>query len=337
MRRQRQQTAAPFTTAELLAAADAAFLVDGLGGVVESSASAAALGVVFGRSLIDPQIAGLVEQVRASGRADQAIINAADREFVVDAAPVGDSGYILGRIRESDEAHRIDAMRRDFVANVSHELKTPIGGLSLLSEAITDAADDREAVIRFAERMRIEVTRLSQMVTDLLALSQLQSDDPLYDAEVVSIDQLLDTAIDRVRIRANHKGIAIVAGGSQGVQVFGNEEQLVVALSNLILNAVAYSPEKTQVGVGVHAYPDAVEIRVSDQGMGIPESEQERIFERFYRVDAARSRASGGTGLGLAIVKHVVTNHGGTIKVWSREGEGSTFTIRLPRAKVEQS
>jgi two-component system sensor histidine kinase SenX3 len=332
VRRPRQPQAAPFSTGDLLAAADVALLVDPAGAVVESTATAAALGLVFGRGLADPRLEALVDQVRTSGRADQIEISDGDRAYVVDVVPVGSSRFVLGRITESDESHRIEAMRRDFVANVSHELKTPIGGLSLLAEAITDASADPDSVVRFAERMRMEVTRLSQMVTDLLSLSQLQGDDPLYDATVVRVDHVVDVALDRVRLRASHKAIALVARGDHGAEVFGNEEQLVVALTNLILNAIAYSGDKTQVGVGVRMDAANVEIKVTDQGIGIPEAEQERIFERFYRVDAARSRASGGTGLGLAIVKHIVTNHGGSISVWSREGEGSTFTIRLPKA-----
>jgi len=335
VRRRRSQPsgrAEPFTTRDLLSAAGVAFLVDGGNRVVESAPSAVALGLISGASLSDRQIVQLADRVRSTGRDDEVAISSSGRSFVVHVAVVGRGPYLLGTVVEADESRRIEAMRRDFVANVSHELKTPIGGLSLLAEAITDGAGDAEAVVRFAERMRTEVTRLSQLVTDLLSLSQLQGDDPLYDADVVSIDHVVDAAVDRCRLRASHKSIAIVPGGDQGAFVFGNSEQLIVALSNLILNAIAYSQEKTQIGIGVLNDSGIVEIKVTDQGIGIPEAEQERIFERFYRVDAARSRASGGTGLGLAIVKHIVTNHGGTISVWSREDEGSTFTITLPKA-----
>jgi two-component system, OmpR family, sensor histidine kinase SenX3 len=333
VRRRPPSTPAPYTAADLLDAFGVTFLVSESGVVVESAPSVSALGLVRGSELTEPAVASLIERVRSLRRADSAVVTlSGEREFVVHARPVGTSSFILASIEEADEARRIEAIRRDFVANVSHELKTPIGGLSLLAEAITDASEDPDEVVKFAERMRTEVTRLSQLVTDLLALSQLQSADPLYEAELVSIDHIVDAAMDRCRLRASYKAIAIVPGGTQGIGVFGNEEQLTVALSNLLINAITYSPERTQVGVGVRVVDDVVEIVVTDQGTGIPPAEQERIFERFYRVDPARSRASGGTGLGLAIVKHIVVNHGGSVSVWSEEDEGSTFTIRLPKA-----
>ncbi|MFD6250666.1 sensor histidine kinase, partial [Streptomyces roseolus] len=229
-----------------------------------------------------------------------------------------------------------DGVRRYFVANVSHELKTPVGAISLLSEAVMDAADDPEAVSRFAGRMQIEATRLTNLVQELIDLSRVQNDDPLEDSEPVSVDELVAEAIDRSRHPASTKQITMASGGSADLFVWGSRGQLAAALGNLVENAVNYSPARTRVGIAARrvAAPggDLIEIAVTDQGIGIPEKDRERIFERFYRVDPARSRATGGTGLGLAIVKHVAASHGGEVTVWSTEGQGSTFTLRLPEA-----
>jgi two-component system, OmpR family, sensor histidine kinase SenX3 len=232
------------------------------------------------------------------------------------------------------ESRRLEAVRRDFVANVSHELKTPVGALTLLAEAVQDAADDPEAVQRFAGRMQHEGVRLARLVRELLELSRLQGAEPLPGAVEVFVDEILDEAQDRTRLIAQQEGIAVITRCDSELLVHGNANQLVTALVNLIDNAIAYSPSGTRVAVHARAVSevdqDWIEISVSDQGIGISEDDLARVFERFYRVDPARSRATGGTGLGLAIVKHVATNHGGTVGVWSVEGEGSTFTMRLP-------
>jgi two-component system, OmpR family, sensor histidine kinase SenX3 len=234
------------------------------------------------------------------------------------------------------EARRLEAVRRDFVANVSHELKTPVGALTLLAEAVLDAADDPDAVQRFAGRIQHESARLGRLVRELIELSRLQGAEPLPGNDEVMVEALLDEAQDRTRLAAEQGGISVLARCPQDLVVRGNESQLTMAITNLVDNAIAYSPRGTRVAVSALAAQDpehrrpCVEISVSDQGMGIAENELTRVFERFYRVDPARSRATGGTGLGLAIVKHVATNHGGTVSVWSVEGSGSTFTIRLP-------
>lgn len=334
VRRRQPEPQPALTVPTVIDALGTAFLVDGNNQVVQASPGAIALGLIKERALRSADLLSVVERVRIARRPDSVeLLLPQSREFLVHVRPIGDSEFVLGLVEEADEANRIDAMRRDFVANVSHELKTPIGGLSLLAEAISDTASDPEAVVNFADRMRTEVTRLSHLVTDLLALSRLESEDPMYEAVVVSIDDVIDRAVDRCRIRAAHKSIAVVVGGDQGMRVFGNEEQLTVALTNLIINAVTYSPEHTQIGIGIHDREESVEVAISDKGVGIPSSELGRIFERFYRVDPARSRESGGTGLGLAIVKHIVNKHGGSITVWSAENEGSTFTISLPKAE----
>nr|MDP9496486.1 ATP-binding protein [Actinomycetota bacterium] len=230
------------------------------------------------------------------------------------------------------EARRVEAVRHDFVANVSHELKTPVGALSLLAEALQDAADDPAATRRFAGRVQHEVERLSRLVQELLDLSRLQGGEPLPDPVPVSVDEVVAEAVDRTRTVAASRGIRLVTSGETGLQVLGSEPQLVTALANLLGNAVAYSPDRTRVVVSARRWNGAVEISVTDQGIGVAEADRHRIFERFYRADPARSRATGGTGLGLAIVKHVATNHGGEVDLWSVEGAGSTFVLRLPPA-----
>ena len=238
----------------------------------------------------------------------------------------GDVGLLVDDLAE---AARVESMRRDFVANVGHEIKTPVGALSLLADAALDAADEPDAVQRFLRRIQHEASRLSRLVQELLDLSRLQGGDPPGE-EAVALDAVVEEAIDRTRAAADAKDIALVSGGDSGVTVVGSERQLVTALANLLDNAIAYSASGTIVAVGVKAREHDVEVAVKDEGIGIAAVDQARIFERFYRVDPARSRDTGGTGLGLAIVKHIAINHGGDVSVWSEPGSGSTFTLRLP-------
>jgi two-component system sensor histidine kinase SenX3 len=207
-----------------------------------------------------------------------------------------------------------------------------VGALSLLAEAVQSAPDDQEAVERFSARMLVESQRLTNVVNDLIDLSRLQSGDPLKGSELVEVDRVVAEAVDSTKLIANSRNIDVVIGAPVHTYVLGDEGQLVMALRNLLSNAVAYSPPGTRVAVAARIRSGVVEIDVTDQGIGIPDDEQSRIFERFYRVDPARSRQTGGTGLGLAIVKHVCVNHGGECTVWSVQGEGSTFTLRLPVA-----
>ena len=255
--------------------------------------------------------------------------------FAVRVAPlgggVGGGGLVLLLAEDQTESRRVEEVRRDFVANVSHELKTPIGALALLAETVEDAADDPEAVRRFAGRMRQEASRLTKLAQDLIILSRIQAAEPIPDPIPVELSIVVAEALDRCRMKANAHGIELAAITEPGLVILGDEDLLVNALRNLLENAVAYSPEKTRVVVSTRRVGDgAADISVADQGIGIPQRDLERIFERFYRVDPARSRATGGTGLGLAIVKHVSAAHGGEVKVWSKEGAGSTFTLRLP-------
>jgi two-component system sensor histidine kinase SenX3 len=244
-------------------------------------------------------------------------------------------------LSDVSEQRRLEAVRRDFVANVSHELKTPVGALTLLAEAIQDAADDPEAVARFAARIQHEGSRLARLVGELMELSRVQGADPMPGATEVDVRSVVAEAIERNRLAAEQASIVISSACASDLFVRGNEAQLATAVANLIDNAIAYSGSGTRVAVSARSSRDedarpVVDIAVTDQGIGIPESERDRIFERFYRIDPARSRATGGTGLGLAIVKNIVGNHLGTVAVWSAAGSGSTFTIRLPRVHSDR-
>ncbi|MGW1267918.1 sensor histidine kinase [Streptomyces sp. NPDC002491] len=336
-----------------------AVVLDEADAVVKASSAAYALGLVRGGRLsVEPMLKmardtrrdGEIRQVeldlprRGTGRGEALAVSAR-------VAPLG-SRLVLLLVEDLTEARRIEAVRRDFVANVSHELKTPVGALSLLSEAVMDASEDPEAVERFAGRMQIEATRLTSLVQELIDLSRVQNDDPLEDAEPVGVADLVAEAVDRCRHQAGAKQITMASNvgapdgldpsgaphddAAAGLRVWGNRGQLAAALGNLVENAVNYSPARTRVGIAARRVSapggDQIEIAVTDQGIGISDKDKERIFERFYRVDPARSRATGGTGLGLAIVKHVAASHGGEVTVWSAENQGSTFTLRLPEA-----
>lgn len=250
-------------------------------------------------------------------------------------APLGPD-HLLVLLENRTQQFRLEKMRRDFVVNASHELKTPIGALGLLSEAVLDGADDPEAVRRFARRMQGESTRLATLVQEIIDLSRLQYDEPVLSAAPIALKDIIGEALDRCRVDAEARDIRLVTGGAVDTIVAGDRTQLVTAVGNLVENAIAYSPDQTRVAVGVRRRDGMAEITVTDQGIGIPGSEQGRIFERFYRVDPARSRHTGGTGLGLAIVKHIAAGHGGDVSVWSVEGAGSTFTLRLPRMGIER-
>ena len=257
-------------------------------------------------------------------------IGAGKREFEVSVSPLNEEGMVLVLISDQSEARRIDAVRRDFVANVSHELKTPIGALGLLSEAILGAKDQPDAVVKFASRMQIEAKRLTDLVQEIIDLSRLQSSDPLQKAFDVEASDVVREAVAQSAFSAESRKITVEIGEIEDATVIGDRDQLIMAVLNLVENAINYSPENTKVSVVVKIKQELLEISVTDQGIGIAEGELARVFERFYRVDPARSRMTGGTGLGLSIVKHVALNHGGDIKVWSKEGVGSTFTLQLP-------
>jgi two-component system, OmpR family, sensor histidine kinase SenX3 len=312
-----------------------AVIVDDTDTVVKASAPAYALGLVRGTELVSEELDKLVHEVRRDGqiRETELVIgrpHAPSRHVTARVAPLG-SRLVLALVEDRTRERRVEAVRRDFVGNVSHELKTPVGAIRLLSEAVSDASEDPEAVKRFAGRMLTESDRLSRLVQQIIELSRLQGDDPLETPTAVSIDDVIGVAVDTSAIDADSKRIDIVTGGTPGLEVFGNEEQVTAGVANLVANAVSYSRAGSTVLVTTKAEDGGVEISVVDQGIGIPPDEMDRIFERFYRVDPARHRSTGGTGLGLSIVKHVAASHGGDIRVWSVEGQGSTFTLTLPQ------
>jgi two-component system sensor histidine kinase SenX3 len=307
--------------------------------VLETTATARTLGLVRGSRIAVPELLQLVRTVRRDGdnrTVDLQIdrgVRVASTYLTARVAPL-DESLILVLADDQTAAQRIEETRRDFVANISHELKTPIGAIALLAEAVEDAAGDPTAVRKFASRMGVEAARLTDLVSQIIELSRLQSDDPLVDPEIVDIDEVLTEAVDRRRLDAERNRITLTVAGVAGTRVLGSARQLGVAVGNLVENAMAYSDPGARVVVAAHVQArsddDYVEITVSDNGIGIPAAEVDRIFERFYRVDYARSRANGGNGLGLAIVKHIAAIHGGDVSVWSQLGHGSTFTIRIP-------
>jgi two-component system sensor histidine kinase SenX3 len=330
----------PGIASVLFALSSSAAVVDGEDRVLRASAAALACGIVKGDRLMVGELRALARQVRRDGEIRHTEIEvhspgSAGRttSFKVRVSPLSGAvrGLVLIFAEDQTEVRRAEEFRRDFVANVSHELKTPVAALALLAETIEDAADDSDAVRRFAGRMRQEAARLTFLVQDLITLNRIQATRPVPDPGPVEIDTVVAEALDRCRVKADARGITLVSAGTRGLSVLGSEELLVTALRNLLENAVAYSPAGTNVVVSVTELADeGVEVSVADQGIGIPERDLERIFERFYRVDPARSRATGGTGLGLAIVKHVMAAHGGRASVRSTVGEGSTFTLWVP-------
>ena len=300
------------------------------------------LGILKDGRLDSPELLATVRVVRRTnnkqtGRIDipRGPIGEGKHELTVNVIPLTEGELVLVLVSDESEAQRVHEVRRDFVANVSHELKTPIGALSLLSEAVLGAKDEPDAVAMFATRMQSESRRLTDLVQEIINLSRLQDSDPLQEAEEVDVEFLVKEAIDQSQINAENRGITVNFHQDQKLSVWGDRDQLTMAVQNLIENAINYSPENTKVSVSAEVSNQIVEITVTDQGIGIPEGELERIFERFYRVDPARSRETGGTGLGLSIVKHVASNHGGEITVWSSPNVGSTFAFRLPAHSPE--
>jgi two-component system, OmpR family, sensor histidine kinase SenX3 len=260
------------------------------------------------------------------------------RTLQVLAIPLEEQGRIFGAVAVIDDItdrRRLEAVRRDFVANVSHELKTPVGALTLLAETLT-GEDDLDVIHRLSERLLGEGHRLARIIEDLLDLSRIESDDEPR-RELVPVRSVVGEAVEWVRPLADAHSIHLDASlPGETVMVLGERRQLVSALSNLLENAVKYSDAEADVELRVDSDDAWIEVVVRDSGIGIPERELQRIFERFYRVDPARARDTGGTGLGLAIVRHVAQAHGGEIVVDSLEGRGSTFTLRLPTAVGSQ-
>ncbi|MCU1434467.1 MAG: histidine kinase [Pseudarthrobacter sp.] len=332
----------PKGAAEVLAVVGRAFVVvDAVDGVVRASPAAYAYGLVRGHTVVHKELLDMTAGVRRDGvilekklELPRGPLGQGTIIVQVRAAMLGEE-YILLLADDRTEITRTEEIRNDFVANVSHELKTPVGAISLLAEALESSADDEEAVRRFAKRMHKESGRLAALVQDIIELSRLQGASVSQEGTAVDINAVIAEAVDRSQLPAESKKIQIVVGERVDATVFGDRDLLVTALRNLIDNAIRYSPENTRVGVGVRAKDGLIAVSVTDQGEGMTPEDQERVFERFYRVDSARSRHTGGTGLGLSIVKHVASNHGGEVTLWSRPGQGSTFTLRLPEMEAQ--
>ncbi len=310
------------------------------GSVAASSRMARANGLVRGTLLQSDAVARAAAEVGGTERTATLDVElprtqhrpAIHLDLEVTALPDG-SVLVAGEDRSGSE--RFSQTRRDFFANVTHELKTPIGAILLLAEAVEAASDDPEMVREFASRLTTESGRLNDLVSDILALSRLQSTEPFLLTDRVSIDAVIEGSVQRCRALASSHEVAVTVGGEPDLWVLGDAQQLETAVTNLIQNAISYSEAGGRVVVTAKVDGDAIAIRVSDNGIGISEANLERIFERFYRVDAGRSRASGGTGLGLSIVKHVAAAHGGDVTAWSRLNQGSSFTLRLPREREQ--
>jgi two-component system, OmpR family, sensor histidine kinase SenX3 len=322
---------------EVLASLGLAYIVvDTVDGVVRANPAAYAFGLVRGHTVVHQEVLRLTSRVRGDGVIIEEQLELprglqGETTIVVNlrVAPLGDE-YILVLADDRTEVSRTEAVRNDFVANVSHELKTPVGAISLLAETIEGASEDDEAVRRFSKRLHKESNRLAVLVQDIIELSRVQGKNVVHAGVPVDLTTVIVEAVDRSRVPAEDKGIDLRVGGELPRRVHGDADQLTMAFRNLIDNAVRYSPEGTRVGIGLSSRDGIAQVTITDQGIGIESENQERIFERFYRVDPARSRSTGGTGLGLSIVKHVVSNHGGEVALWSQPGKGSTFTVRLP-------
>lgn len=332
----------PDGIAEVLAVLpSAAIVIDAGDDVTKASPAAYTFGLVRGHVLAAQEIQEAVARVRVRGLIEEIDFEtqrgsdeSTRRYLHARVAPLAEA-YVLVLCDDQTESHRINAVRRDFVANVSHELKTPIGAISLLAEAVTDFSDDPEAVQRFGGKLQKESVRLTQLVQEIINLSRVQDNEELESTATVDLEDVVSEAVDRAKTNAEAKSIIVSTSCESGVKVQGSFDLLVNAVRNLVDNAVNYSNSGTAVGVSVESHGSEAEIVVTDHGIGMTPDESERIFERFYRVDPARSRNTGGTGLGLSIVKHIVATHGGRIDVWSRPGEGSTFTITLPAAPAD--
>jgi two-component system sensor histidine kinase SenX3 len=282
----------------------------------------------------------LVRVVRRTGKSQEGSIEVArgpigkgKRELQITATLISPDGAVLILVDDEGEKQRVDAVRRDFITNISHELKTPIQALTLNSDALLEVKNEPDKVILFANKIKTQANRLNDLVQEIINLSKLQDSDPLDMADQVEVIDVINEAVDQCEAVAEARNVLIDIGEVDNSTVIGNHNQLVMAVHNLVENAINYSSDKTRVTISTKVDSQIIEILVKDQGIGIADENLDRIFERFYRVDPARSRATGGTGLGLSIVKHVVKNHGGEVKVWSAPGVGSTFAIRLPITK----
>ena len=340
-RRAEKSAESEFDAFEVVAAqvvdviATAGVVLDQYNSVLRASPGAIQFGLVQNRRLIHASLVNLADRARgASGAVQEDVFLETglrrDQVFVHARAAKFGERYVMLLVDDRTESKKLEETRRDFVANVSHELKTPIGAIGLLAEAIAGANDDPEMVQKFTESLQKETQRLGNLVQELIQLSRVQGAKLSETSTQLDLATVIADAVDRNQLLAEQRDIKLATNAEQGIKLFGDYEMLVTAVRNLIENAIVYSEPNSQVGIGLRVADGVAEIAVTDSGIGIPESEQERIFERFYRVDPSRSRETGGTGLGLSIVKHAAANHRGEVRLFSKAGVGSTFTLRLP-------
>lgn len=319
-------------------------ILDFSGKIIFETSKTSLLNLVSEGKVTSEELSALVRVVRRTGKSQEGSIEVArgpigkgKRELQITATLISEDGSVLILVDDEGEKQRVDAVRRDFITNISHELKTPIQALTLNSDALLEVKNEPEKVVLFANKIKAQANRLNDLVKEIINLSKLQDSDPLDMAHEVEISDAINEAVDQCEAMAHARNVLVDISDVNNAVVIGNREQLVMAVHNLVENAINYSSEKTRVTISTKLDSQIIEILVKDQGIGIADENLDRIFERFYRVDPARSRATGGTGLGLSIVKHVVKNHGGEVKVWSAPGVGSTFAIRLPVTKEKSS
>ncbi len=312
-----------------------AVVVDETNVMVQATSAAEEFGLQSDRTLIELELLALVDLARTTktSQSVEGAINVGGRASKVwvlaTAAPIG-SGSVILTLEDRTEARRLEETRRDFVANISHELKTPIGAIGLLAETLQGATDDPEAVLKFASSLQREASRLGHIVQEIIELSRLQAATEVKNSADYRLADLIADALERVKTLAEVKKMRLVSDLDESILIEINYEQVATAVTNLFENAINYSDPGGQIGISLKRVDNFAEIVVTDSGVGIALEDQSRIFERFYRVDPSRSRETGGTGLGLAIVKHIALNHGGDISVFSKPGLGSTFTLTLP-------
>jgi two-component system sensor histidine kinase SenX3 len=316
--------------------ATAGMVVDDSLAVLRATNSAIALGLVSGRVIRSSEIRALVRTTQETETTNSVdfeltLAEGGDVRYLRARAVTIGAGIVLVLVEDNTEARDFESIRRDFIANVTHEIKTPIGAIALLSEAMEGALDDPTRMHKFADSLRRETGRLSTLITEIIQLSRVETSNILAKAKPANVGVVVREALERTLVIADAKDIVVNAKYPDDVFVMGDGELLTVAVKNLVENAIQYSDRKQSVGIGVTTRNGHVDIIVTDQGVGIPADEQSRVFERFYRVDESRDRTTGGTGLGLSLVKHIALSHRGEVTLFSQPGVGSTFTMRLPR------
>lgn len=313
----------------------AGVIVNSTDQVVSQSSQAELMGLVEYEKLTNAELRDLVAQARSSKSQKTGEIYfqknfKAPTQFLSARATLLSDELVILLVEDKTESKRLEDVRHDFVENISHELKTPISAISLLAEAMQVSLDDAEQTKKFAGSLQREAKRLGSLVNRIIELSRIQAGDIGGDAETFPLGDVIAEAVDANLFLADRRSVKLTFDALPNLIVHGDRELILMAVKNLLENAVVYSEANSQVGVGLSVDGEFASVSVTDNGIGIPVDQQERIFERFYRVDPSRSRETGGTGLGLAIVKHAAQNHGGEVTVFSRVGLGSTFTLKLP-------